>query len=152
MDKALALKTADLRVMVQRLSHLPSHAALFLLRNAFAIPKLLYTLRTAPCTVSDELVTYDDAPREALTTLLNIELNTAAWDQASLPLRWGGIGVRSAHRLAPSAFLASAAGAAAPLSLILPGRVLATPYPAVDRVQAVWRSMSGAVEQAGGGV
>ena len=109
----------------------------------------IYTLRTAPCSDSDELVNYDDTLRAALTVLLNVELNEDAWDQASLPLRWGGIGVRSAHRLAPSAFLASAAGAAALLSLILPVRVLATPDPAIARVLIVWRSMGGVVEPAG---
>ncbi len=96
--------------MIARLSFLPSHAALYLLRNAFALPKLLYLLRTAPCSDSNELAQYDDVLRAALASLLNVELSTAAWDQASLPLRWGGIGVRSALRLAPSAFLASAAG------------------------------------------
>ena len=60
-------------------------------------------------------------------------MTSAVWSQASLPLRWGGIGVCSAHRLAPSAFLASAAGATELLSLLLPVRVLETPDPAVCR-------------------
>jgi hypothetical protein len=97
--------------MLSRLSFLSSHAALFLLRNAIAIPKLLYLLRTAPCSDSSELLNYDDLFRGALSSLLNVVLNTAAWYQASLPLRWGGIGIQSAHRLAPSVFMASAAGA-----------------------------------------
>ena len=46
-DVALVSKREDLRTMVTRLSFLPAHAALYLLRNAFAIPKLLYLLRTA---------------------------------------------------------------------------------------------------------
>src|SRR5271163_2525669 len=126
-DQALASKAADLKVMVGRLSLLPCHAALFLLRNAFAIPKLLYLLRTAPCSDSNELVKYDDTLRAALTSLLNVELTTAAWNQASLPLRLGGIGVRSAYRLAPSAFLASVAGAVELQPQVLPGWVLAVP-------------------------
>lgn len=142
-DAALASKSVDLRTMLSRLSLLSSHAALFLLRNAFAIPKLLYLLRTAPCSDSSELLNYDDLLRGALSSLLNVELTTAAWDQASLPLRWGGIGVRSAHRLAPSAFMASAAGAAELLSQILPDRVLAVPDAAVGRVGAAWRGLGG---------
>lgn len=148
-DAALASKSVDLRTMLSRLSLLSSHAALFLLRNAFAIPKLLYLLRTAPCSDSSELLNYDDLLRGALSSLLNVELTNAAWDQASLPLRWGGIGVRSAHRLAPSAFMASAAGAAELLSQILPDRVLAVPDAAVGRVGAAWRGLGGGVEPAG---
>ncbi len=41
-------KTASLRIMGDRLSFLHAQDAL-LLRHSFAIPKLLYTLRTAPC-------------------------------------------------------------------------------------------------------
>ena len=149
-NSALASKTEDLRTMSARLSFLPSHAALYLLRNAFALPKLLYLLRTAPCSDSNELAQYDDVLRAALASLLNVELSTAAWDQASLPLRWGGIGVRSALRLAPSAFLASAAGAAELLSLILPGRVLAVPDAAVVRVGATWKALCGGPEPVGG--
>src|SRR6202045_3343423 len=145
-DTALASKAADLHIMLSRLSLLSSHAALFLLRKAFAIPKLLYLLRTAPCSDSSELLNYDDLFCGAVSSLLNVELSTAAWDQASLPLRWGGIGVRSAPRLAPSAFMASAAGATALLSQILPGWVLAVPDVALGRVGAVWRALGGGVE------
>ena len=47
-DSALAGKRTDLEVLIKRLALIPSHAALFLLKNALAIPKLLYLLRTAP--------------------------------------------------------------------------------------------------------
>ena len=40
--------------------------------------------------------------------ILNIELTGIQWLQASLPVRNGGIGLRSAETLATSAFLASA--------------------------------------------
>ena len=113
------------------------------------IPKLLYIFRTAPCSGSVELDHYDDSLRAALSSLLNIEMSPSVWNQASLPLRWGGIGVRSAHRLAPSAFLASAAGAAELLSLLLPARVLATPDPAVGRAEEMWKGMGGVVTPTG---
>jgi len=127
--------------MVGRLSFIPAHAALYLLRNALAIPKRLYILRTAPCAGNKELTKYDLSLRAALSSLLNIELSDNAWNQASLPLRWGGIGVRSAYRLAPSAFLASAAGVTALLSSLLPGRVLAIPDPALEQAKVAWSDM-----------
>ena len=148
-DNALAAKTSDLEVMVGRLSLLPAHAALFLLKNAFSIPKLMYILRTAPCSDSNLLMVYDNILRSALASLLNIDMSIAAWDQATLPLRWGGIGVRSAYRLAPSAFLASAAGATELLSQLLPGWVLSIPDTAVSRVENVWRGLGGDVKPCG---
>ena len=144
-DRALECKRKDLEVMVERLALLPAHSALFLLRNAFAIPKLLYLLRTAPCFDSTELAAYDVTLKASLASILNIELSSSSSVQAGLPLRWGGIGVRRATQLAPSAFLASAAGAADLLSLLLPNRVLSSPDPAFSRALVAWRNLGGVV-------
>ena len=53
-DAALAGKRVELELLVKRLALLPAHSALFLIKNALAIPKLLYILRTAPCVDSSE--------------------------------------------------------------------------------------------------
>ena len=45
----LMAKTRSFGVVGNRLQHLHAHNALCLLRYAFALPKLLYTLRTSPC-------------------------------------------------------------------------------------------------------
>lgn len=135
--------------MAGRLSLLPAHAALYLLRNALAIPKLLYILRTAPCSGSTELIHYDTTLQSILSSLLNIELSQSAWHQSTLPLRLGGIGVHSAYRLAPSAFLASAAGATVLLSQILPPNILAIPDVAVGAAMEMWRSLGGTVMPSG---
>jgi len=88
---------------------MPSHDSLFLLRNVMAAPRLMYLLRTAPCTDSPELPLFDIVIRDSLSTTLNVDLDDQRWAQASLPVRWGGLGVRSIVLLAPSAYLASAA-------------------------------------------
>ena len=143
-ERALLTKKAELEVLVGRLALVPAHAALFLLRNAFAIPKLLYILRTAPCADYSHLLnSYDQILCAGLSSLLNIDLTSSAWSQACLPVKWGGVGVRSAYRLAPSAFLASAAGAAELLSTLLPPRVFSVPDPAVMRTIRVWSSLGG---------
>ena len=59
----------------------------------------LETLRTAPCTGSKALGLYDELLRSTLCTTLNVDLSDGAWQQASLPVRWGGLGVRSAVML-----------------------------------------------------
>ena len=86
------MKTGMLEVMGNRLNMLPSHNALLLLRSSFAIPKVLYLLRTAPCFLAPELRGYDVLLRSLLSSIVNIPLcNESAWLQASLPVRAGGI-------------------------------------------------------------
>ena len=89
---------------------MPAHDSLFLQRNVVTTARLNYTLRTAPCCGITELVLYDNLLRSTVCATLNVEITDMGWLQASLPVRWGGLGVRSAVLLAPSAYLASAAG------------------------------------------
>ena len=124
----LMAKTRSLRVVGNRLHHLQAHDALCLLRHAFALPKLLYTLRTSPCFFAPEVQGFDSLLRSLLSSILNINLTDSAWSQASLPVRCGGLGVRSATLLAPSAFLASAAGSADLVHDILPPRLQNASY------------------------
>ena len=56
----LADKTDQLRRRGGRLQHLSAHDAILLLKHSFAITKLLYCLRTAPCFRSPRLQEYDD--------------------------------------------------------------------------------------------
>jgi len=64
--------------------------------------------------------------REALESVLNVELTEQGWTQASLPVSCGGLGIRSTVALAPSAFLASATRALNLISVLLPSLQLVT--------------------------
>ena len=108
-DNVLKVKIATLERSIKRLSTLQSHDALCLLKNSIAIPKQLYILRTSPCTNNPLLQQFDMVLKNELETILNVQLSDTQWKQASLPVHMGGLGVRSACMLAPSAFLASAA-------------------------------------------
>ena len=80
-------------------------------------------LRTAPCFLSPAVETYDSLLRKVLGDITNVCLEEdETWTQASLPVGAGGIGVRRAAQLAPSAFLASAAGCSELVAQILPPR------------------------------
>ena len=57
-------------------------------------------------TLSGEL--YVVKMRQGLITILNVDLSDDRWLQASVPVDDGGLVVRSAQMLAPSAFLSSA--------------------------------------------
>ena len=138
-DDSILEKVKFLKVMRSRLSLLGKHDALCLLHNSFAIPKVLYILRSAPCFSSAHLGAYDEELRSTLSEVLNICLeDDSSWLQAYLPVGYGGIGVRRAIQLAPSAFLASAAGSFALISRILPDRFGSSVYPYVEQALSVW--------------
>ena len=80
-----------LQLMGERLYLLCSHDALTLLRHSVAIPRLLFTLRTAPCCLSGHLKSFDGILRSTLSNIVNINLDSeSAWLQASLLVKDGG--------------------------------------------------------------
>jgi hypothetical protein len=83
--------------------------ALFLLRNCFDMPKLLYALQCASCYDSAVLSQYDTIIKQTLQVILNIDMTESVWSQATLPVSSGGLGVRLASDLALPAFLSSVA-------------------------------------------
>ena len=133
-------KTHSLKVMDSRLRHLQAQDAIILLRHSFAIPKLLYSLRTSPCFSSPALASYDDELRSILSSLTNtcLDESSSAWTQATLLVSYGGLGIRSAVQLAPSAFLASAAGSSDLIHQILPSHLRDSPIPNYDDALTSW--------------
>ena len=117
---------------------MPADDSLFLLRNIMAAPRLMYLLRTAPCTDSPVLPHYDAVLRESLSVTLNVDLDDDRWRQASLPVSWGGLGVRGVVLLAPSAFLASAASTMELTSALLPARLHDVKDSGIDAAMSAW--------------
>ena len=138
-DGVLSAKQRSLERMGERLKLLHSHDALCLLRNAFSLPKLLYILRTAPCFASSILVDLDRLQRVLLESICNVSLSDEAWFQASLPVKRGGLGIRSFVMLAPSAFLASAAGSSGLSLSILPSRMSCLACPHKSSALSLWQ-------------
>ena len=87
-DTVLTNKLTDFQRLASRLTTLGAHDALFLLQNCFGMPKLLYTLRSAPCHQSSILMQYDTVIRQTL--ILNLDLTESVWNQATLPVSRGG--------------------------------------------------------------
>ena len=139
-NSAIRTKVNALKITGSRLHHLHAHDAFCLLHHAYSIPKMLYILRSSPCFLSPQLEEFDHLQRLILSDICNINLvdNNSVWTQASLPVRSGGLGIRSAVQLAPSAFLASAAGSSDLIHQILPPRLLDTPYSASIDALTVW--------------
>lgn len=141
-DDTISAKISALAVMGGRFCLLHAHDAFCLLKNAFTLPKMLYTLRTAPFFLSSQLQSFDDLQRSLLADIANIPLdaNDPAWVQVVLPLGSGGLGIRSASQLAPSAFLASAASSSELTRQILPPGLQEAPCPSHGVALALWSS------------
>ena len=136
----LTIKTNMLRRMGERLQCLTAQDALLLLKHSFALPKVLYNLRTAPCFLSPVLQEYDELLKSTLSGITNIHFqdDDPTWTQATLPVKLGGLGIRSAVQLAPSAFLASAAASSDLVHHIVPLRLQGSPLPNVDDASVLW--------------
>jgi len=81
-----------------------------------------------------------------LSTILNIDLSDDNWPQASLPVKNGGLGIRSVTTPAPSAFLASAASTLTLRDVMLAQFGNICPDPAVTRSTLAWSAMANDVE------
>jgi len=105
---ALKSKLVELKRMVGRLREMNSHQAFFLLRHSLSIPKLTYLLRTTPCwRAMNDLVSYDQYLKSSLEAIINCQLDSRAWNEASLSIKCGGIGIRNVTNLCYSSFLGS---------------------------------------------
>ena len=111
----------------------------------------MHTLRAAPCSGHAALQKFDDLLKECVCAITNTDLTDVQWIQASLPVKNGGLGVRRVSSLAPSAFLASAAGTCGLQDMIL-SNCNASEDSAVNNVLDQWtiaHGMSGALPPTG---
>ena len=143
MDTILLARHDDLKHAVDRLHLLSSHDALVLLKNSLGGPKLQHVIRSSPCCDHHLLRQIDVTLKSAVTQICNVTLSDEQWSQASLPVRHGGLGIRSVATLAPSAFLASAAGTQRLQSLILQKCNITTEDISNSTSAVHWASLSG---------
>ena len=94
--------------MAERLKSLSAHDALFLLRQCFAIPKVMYFLRTSTAFRNSVWCEeFDETLRKSLQRILNVDLEGSVWEQCSLPINLGGLGIRKVSDVAGVAYLSS---------------------------------------------
>ncbi|XP_029657562.1 uncharacterized protein LOC115231754 [Octopus sinensis] len=106
--KAIVSQRDKIAPLCDRLRLFGSHLGLFLLKNFLFIPRLTFLLRTSPCFRSrQELLDLDDAVTSSLQLLLNTLFTDVGRTRAALPLRFGGLGVRSCADLALPCYLSS---------------------------------------------
>ena len=101
-------KKECVELMCDRLKKLDIHPALCLLRCCMSSPKLIYLLRTCPSFLyPNDLSEIDELFRLTLENISNTRINGNIWDQASLPMKYGGIGIRKTTDLAIPAYFSS---------------------------------------------
>lgn len=133
----------SLEIVGARLIQLSKQDALILLGNWLEMSKIKYVLRTAPCHSSACLKSLDLQLRTILSKVLDMSFESeSAWLQATLPVKYGGIGVCCATNLASSLFLSSYYGVLDLVHRILPPGLCGTSCPALDSSLEEWRSGS----------
>lgn len=104
-------KFQKINELIGRLASLQTHYAFFILKNCFAIPKLVYLLRCSPLwKFADLLREMDLQLKSALENIINVQLSNTQWLQASLPVNFGGLGIRSLMEISLPAYLSSLYG------------------------------------------
>ena len=115
-------KVKALERVKENLRHVGTHNSLYLLKNCFLLPKLLYTLRTVPTWKNSEaLRSFDSDQRKILEETLNVKIDDLQWQQAALPVKMGGLGIRKIEDLAIPGYFSSLHAACELSSSILPG-------------------------------
>ena len=106
--KVIANKLHTYHLMTHRLQQLDKHTGFFLLKNAFSLPRLRFLLRSPPCyRYSYDLAPYDECTRNTTELIFNVLFNDTGWKQAKLPVRLGGLGLRSVDDLSLPAYISS---------------------------------------------
>ncbi|KAL1446386.1 hypothetical protein WDU94_005682 [Cyamophila willieti] len=137
-------KVEQLELMISRLTDVNAHTAYLLLKNCFMIPKLTYLLRTSPFWKFVEMMkSIDKLLHDSLQAILNISLVENQWNQATLPINNGGIGIRNVTDIALPAFLSSAHGVSTLVSQVLHFLDQETPIHLVDEATENWKQING---------
>ncbi|XP_061706794.1 uncharacterized protein LOC133517478 [Cydia pomonella] len=93
----------------QLLHEINPHMAIYILRLCLFSPRFLYILRCAPVWKFPLITSsVDNILRETVSKILNVSFTPSSWTQATLPIKFGGLGIRLAGDLALPAFLSSA--------------------------------------------
>jgi len=136
----LKAKIKVLDSITENLELIELHQAFFILKNCLSIPKLTYLLRSAPCfKCKEELKAFDTTIRINTEKISDVTLGKDSWSQASLPIRHGGLGLRSAADLSLPCFLSSSFACQGLVNRLLPSLTL--PHGEVINATVTWSAL-----------
>ena len=147
---ALASAKVVVEGMCERIQYLDSHTALYMLTHHTSAPRLSYLLRTAPTYLfPEQLSLLDRVVQDTATNATNTCLAEDTWRQASLPVRYGGIGLRDLRSLALPCYLSSLHSSLDLRRSLLPNSSADQPLALVNATLAFTESYPGADLPAG---
>ena len=143
-ERVLQEKKEDLERMIKRLKHMDAHTSLFLLQKSIWLPRLQYLLRATPIYKQKTILAdIDNVLRLAVTDLLNIRFEESSWEQAVLPTRLGGLGLRKTADVALPSFISSLHRCHQMLSTILPGSFNGPVSVEIETTVSEWLKIAG---------
>jgi hypothetical protein len=115
------------------------HVAYTLIKNCLFIPKFNFLLRTTPFwKFSNYVNSIDSSLKSCLERILNLRLTDLQWRQSTLPIRFGGLGIRRISDICLPAFLSSINGVKKLVSLLLNSKDNELNIHHYDEALAVW--------------
>jgi hypothetical protein len=85
---------------------LSRHVACTLIKNCLLIPKFNFLLRTTPFwKFSNHINSVDSSLKSSLERIPNLRLTDLQWCQSTLPIRFGGLGIRRTSDICLPAFV-----------------------------------------------
>jgi hypothetical protein len=110
-----------------------------LIKNCLFIPKFNFLLRTTPFwKFSNYVNSIDSSLKSCLERILNLRLTDLQWRQSTLPIRFGGLGIRRISDICLPAFLSSINGVKKLVSLLLNSKDNELNIHHYDEALAVW--------------
>jgi hypothetical protein len=110
-----------------------------LIKNCLFIPKFNFLLRTTPFwKFSNYVNSIESSLKSSLERILNLRLTNLQWYQSTLPIRFGGLGIRRISDICLPAFLSSINGAKKLVSLLLNSKDNELIIHHYDEALAVW--------------
>ena len=110
--KFLEQKFDEQGVLLERIPQVPDTQSAWLLLSFCAAARANFFLRAVNPDLTDQFAaSHDNGVWQCLCRILKIHPTSGAWEQSSLPLWKGGLGLSSAHRTQPAAHWASWADA-----------------------------------------
>ena len=108
LNSSLSKCSRKVELICDRVQTLDSHWALFFLTRYASAPRLNHMLRSSPAYLQPDILdTIDALISDTLVKCINVQLPGNTWSQATLPLRFGGLGVRSVADLALPCYISS---------------------------------------------
>jgi hypothetical protein len=125
--------------LLNKAEFLSRHVAYTLIKNCLFIPKFNFLLRTTPFwKFSNYVNSIDSSLKSSLEKILNLRLTDLQWCQSTLPIRFGGLGIRRISDICLPAFLSSVHGVKKLVSQLLNSKDNELIIHHYDEVLAVW--------------